>query len=186
MTRQGLALPANGLSEAAPRALAVAAQGCGLDDAGARLIRMFGTAVYHLPAAGAVARIAMVTSPQSADRLATSVRATRWLAAAGFPAVEPLPCGQPVVSHGCAVTFWHYLPQHGPQPSTADLGHLLRHLHSLGPPPFPLPDYRPLGSVRRAIHASQAIGDDEPPGSSITASTCCGLMTSSPSNCRPG
>ena len=161
MTRQGLAPSANGLSEAAPRALAYAARHCGLDDAGARLIRMFGTAVYHLPAAGAVARIAMVTSPQSAERLATSVRVTRWLATAGFPAVKPLACDQPVLSHGCAVTLWHHLPQRGPEPSTADLGRLLRRLHSLGPPPFALPDFRPLGSVRRAIHASQAIGDDE-------------------------
>jgi hypothetical protein len=80
MTRQGLAPSANGLSKAAPRALAYAARHCGLDDAGARLIRMFGTAVYHLPAAGAVARTAMVPSPQSTERLATSVRVTRWLA----------------------------------------------------------------------------------------------------------
>jgi aminoglycoside phosphotransferase (APT) family kinase protein len=75
--------------------------------------------------------------------------------------VKPLACDQPVLSHGCVVTLWHHLPQRGPEPSTADLGRLLRRLHSLGPPPFPLPDFRPLGSVRRAIHTSQAIGDDE-------------------------
>ncbi len=124
-------------------------------------MRLFSTAVYHLPAADAVARIAMVTSPESITRLETSVRVTRWLGASGFPAVEPLPVEQPVLSHGCAVTFWRYLPQRGPAPRPADLGYLLRQLHGLGPPPFPLPAYRPLISVRRSIEASQAISDEE-------------------------
>ena len=75
--------------------------------------------------------------------------------------MKPLPCGQPVITHGCAVTFWHYLPQDGPPPTPADLGHLLRRLHTLRLPPFPLPAYRPLGSVRRAIQHSQAVSDDE-------------------------
>ena len=88
-----------------------------MDGSDPQLIRLFSTAVYQLPAAGAVARIALVTSPQSVERLATSVRVTRWLTETGFPAVEPLPVEQPVVSHGCAVTFWRYLPQHGPAPA---------------------------------------------------------------------
>ena len=128
-------MPAADLPEIAPQALADAARRSGLDDSDARLIRLFSTAVYHLPAAGAVARIALVTSPQSADRLATSVRVTRWLTHTGFPAVEPFDVDQPVISHGCAVTFWRYLPQRDPQPGPADLGHLLRRLHSLSPPP---------------------------------------------------
>ncbi len=161
MSGHELAPPVTGLPVRAPRALADAAQRCGLDDSGARLIRLFATAVYHLPAAGAVARIALVASPQSVARLATSVRVTRWLATAGFPAVEPLASDQPVISHGCAVTFWRYLPQHGSEPGPADLGRLLRRLHRLGPPPFALPAYQPLGSVRQAIQASQAISEDE-------------------------
>ena len=139
-----LLVPAADLPEVAPQALADAARRANLDDADAQLMRLFSTAVYHLPAADAVARIAMVTSPQSVTRLDTSVRVTRWLGTSGFPAVEPLPVDQPVLSHGCAVTFWRYLPQHGPAPRPADLGYLLRQLHSLGPPPFPLPAYRPL------------------------------------------
>ena len=154
-------MPAADLPEVAPQALADAASAANLDDADAQLMRLFSTAVYHLPAANAVARIAMVTSPQSVTRLDTSVRVTRWLNQSGFPAVEPLPVDQPVLSHGCAVTFWRYLPQHGPAPRPADLGHLLRQLHSLAPPPFPLPAYRPLVSVRQAIEASQAISEEE-------------------------
>jgi hypothetical protein len=145
----------------APSALRDAAEHSGLDPRGARLIRLFATAVYHLPAVGAVARIALVTSPDSLTRLATSVRVTRWLAGIGFPAVEPLPVDQPVTSHGCAVTFWKYLPQDGPQPDPADLGLLLSWLHRLEPPPVPLPVHQPLASVRLAIESSRAIGDDE-------------------------
>ena len=154
-------MPAANLSGAAPRALAHAARRCGLDASTPQLIRLFATAVYQLPAAGAVARIALVTSPRSVERLATSVRVTRWLTETGFPAVEPLPVDQPVVTHGCAVTFWRYLPQHGPAPRPADLGHLLRQLHALGTPPFPLPAYQPLVSVSRAIRESQALTEDE-------------------------
>ncbi len=156
-----LLVPAADLPEVAPLALADAARRANVDDADAQLIRLFSTAVYHLPAANAVARIALVTSPESVTRLATSVQVTRWLGASGFPAVEPVPVDQPVLSHGCAITFWRYLPQQGPAPTPADLGYLLRQLHHLDAPPFPLPAYRPLVSVRRAIEASQAITDEE-------------------------
>jgi len=155
------AVPAPSLGEVALRALADAARHAGLDGSGAELIRLFATAVYHLPAAGAVARIALVSSPRTVTRLDTSVRVTRWLTGQGFPSVEPLPVGQPVVSCGCAVTFWRYLPQRGAKPGPADLGYLLRRLHSLPAPPVPLSAYRPLGSVREAIRTSQALTGEE-------------------------
>jgi len=155
------ASPAADFPATAASALQDAVARCGLDARGARLIRLFATAVYHLPAAEAVARIAPVTSPDTVTRLATSVQVTRWLAGIGFPTVEPLPVDQPVTSHGCAVTFWRYLPQDGPEPVSADLGRLLRRLHRLDPPPVPLPAYRPLVSIRQAIESSGAIDEDE-------------------------
>ena len=85
------------LAEVASQALAAAAHRAGLDDRDAQVIRVFATAVYHLPAANAVARIAPVTSPRSVTRLKTSVYVTRWLAATGFPTVEPLDVDQPVL-----------------------------------------------------------------------------------------
>ena len=142
-------------------ALRSSAERCELDPRGARLIRIFATAVYHLPAAGAVARIAPVTSADTVTRLATSVQVTRWLGGIGFPIVEPLPVQQPAVSYGYAVTFWRYLPQEGPPPVPADLGRLLRRLHQLDPPPITLPAYRPLLSVGEAIESSQAISEGE-------------------------
>jgi hypothetical protein len=147
--------------EAAQAALQYAARQTGLDARGARLIRLFATAVYHLPAADAVARIAPVTSPDLVARLDTSVQVTRWLTGIGFPSIEPLPVEQPIAGAGCAVTFWRYLPQVGPEPKSADLGLLLRKLHGLGSPPVTLPAYRPLVSVRRAIASSRAINKDE-------------------------
>ena len=92
--------PADDLSKVALQALHDAALRSDLDVRGARLIRLFATAVYHLPAANAVARVAPVMSPDSVSRLATSVRVTRWLAGTDFPCVEPLPVDQPVTSHG--------------------------------------------------------------------------------------
>jgi hypothetical protein len=147
------AVAESGMREAAERG--------GLDSRGARLIRLFATAVYHLPAANAVARISLMTSPDTSARLATSVSVTRWLTGIGFPAVEPLPVDQPVTSHGCVVTFWRYLPQDGPQPGPADLGHLLRALHQLEPPPVQLPVYQPLVSMGRAVESSRAISEED-------------------------
>ena len=155
------ASPAVDLPAVAPSALRQACARCGLDGRGARLIRLFATAVYHLPAADAVARISLMTSLDVRARLETSVRVTRWLNEIGFPSVEPLPVDQPVISHGCVVTFWRYLSQDGFRPDPADLGHLLRGLHQLDPPPVPLPAYQPLVSVRRAVESSCAIGEDE-------------------------
>ena len=153
--------PAADLTQVAESAVHHAAKLCGLDARGARLIRLFATAVYHLPAADAVARVAAPASGGMVARLETSVKVTRWLADTGYPAVEPLPVEQPAITDGCAVTFWRYLPQDGPSPGVADLGRLLRRLHTLPPPPVPLPAYRPLTSVRQAIEGSRAIGDDD-------------------------
>ena len=153
--------PAVDFPAAAEAALRRATRRSGLDARGARLIRLFATAVYHLPAADAVARIAPVTSSDSVARLATSVQVTRWLSDIGFPSVEPLPVEQPVAGDGCVVTFWRYLQQDGPEPMPADLGLLLRRLHGLGPPPVALPAYRPLVSVLRVIASSRAIDEEE-------------------------
>jgi Phosphotransferase enzyme family len=156
-----MAGPAVDFPAAAEAAMQDAARRRGFNARGARLIRLFATAVYHLPAADAVARIAPAASSDSVARLDTSVQVTRWLTGIGFPCVEPLPVEQPVTSNGCVVTFWRFLPQDGPEPVPADLGRLLRRLHGLGPPPVALPAYRPLVSLRRAIASSRAIDEED-------------------------
>jgi hypothetical protein len=65
------AMPAVDFPVAAGAALRHAGRRSGLDTRGARLIRLFATAVYRLPAVDAVARIAVETSPDSVARLDT-------------------------------------------------------------------------------------------------------------------
>jgi aminoglycoside phosphotransferase (APT) family kinase protein len=157
----GAVVPSTDFRAAAQLAVGQAAELCGLSVLGARLIRLFATAVYHLPETDAVVRVAPVTSIDTVTRLDTSVQVTRWLHDIGFPVVEPLSVDQPVTSHGCVITFWRYLPQRGSAPKPVDLGRLLRRLHRLGPPPVQLPVCQPLRSVRQAIQSSQAINSEE-------------------------
>ena len=161
MMRQPRPARAADFHVAVASALRSSTERCGLDPRGALLLRSFATAAYHLPAVDAVVRIAPLTWPDKAARLATSVNVTRWLAKTGFPTVEPLRVDQPVIADGYAVTFWRYLPQDGPAPSPPDLARLLRKLHQIDPPPEPLPRYRPLVSVRQAIESSHVIDEDE-------------------------
>ena len=102
-----------------------------------------------------------MTSPDTAARLATSVKVTRWLADIGFPTVEPLSVDQPVIADGYAVTFWRYLPQEGPAPGPPISGGCSASCTRWIAPPVPLPVYRPLVSVRQAIESSHAIDEDE-------------------------
>lgn len=159
MTQAGPSAP--DFAESAATALQATAAQAGLDASDSRLVRLFGTAVYYLPSAGAVVRIAPDAAPGSFTRLATSIEITRWLAEFSFPTVEPLALEQPLRSDGCIVTFWKYLDQDGPTPAAADLGRLLRQFHELGLPPVPLPLYQPLTSMERSIRVSRAISDDE-------------------------
>ncbi|GLW13141.1 aminoglycoside phosphotransferase [Microtetraspora sp. NBRC 13810] len=140
-------------------ALDQACRSCGLDPAGATLLRTFANTVYLLPVDGVVVRLAEATTPGKYDRLVTSVRVTRWLAEHGYPTVRPLEVRQPVAAEGFLVTFWHHESDPGEQepPEPECLGPMLRRLHDLPPVPFELPVYDPFGSVRRAIEASRVL-----------------------------
>ena len=103
-----LVVPAADLPEVAPQALADAARRSGLDDSDAQLVRLFSTAVYHLPAADAVARIAQVTSPRDRGlhfgkdnhqrRFGASMRTH--IIDAGFTLDPFAPIGPEVVEYG--------------------------------------------------------------------------------------
>jgi aminoglycoside phosphotransferase (APT) family kinase protein len=146
------------------RSLAAVAEVCrttGLNAAGARLLRDHANMVYHLPAERAVLRLAETTRPGRLERLVCSVRVTRWLAEHDFPTVRPLEVTQPVAAEGYLVTFWHYEEPVGPLPDPVVLGATLRRLHALPPVPFDLPTYDPFGQVRRAVHASRVLADED-------------------------
>ncbi|MFI1016293.1 phosphotransferase enzyme family protein [Streptomyces sp. NPDC020965] len=72
----------------------------------------------------------------------------RWLATAGVPAVRPAEPGARLVD-GHPVTVWHRLPDAVRPTEPADLAGLLRLVHALPAPDFPLPRRELLGGVER-------------------------------------
>lgn len=126
----------------------------GLSTRGTRLLRDHGTAVFHLPAECAVARVA--TGPDAAAAAERAVAITRWLGQQDFPAVQPLSVEQPVRLDAHTVTFWQYHPQpaNGAPNDPAHLARLLRRLHALPQPPVELPAYRPLAHFTETVRAS--------------------------------
>jgi len=129
--------------------------------ADAQLIRLHSNALFALPDRQLLVRIA--TNPDALPGVTAAVRATRWLAARGFPCTVPADIDhQPIVEKGRVVSVWQYLATVAePPPTTADLGRFLRALHDqpLPPqPPDPLVD--PFASVSAAVaRTSHAISD---------------------------
>jgi len=117
--------------------LADACRRIGIPPAGAQLVHLHSNAVFALPDAGLVIRIA---GDQAAlSRIAESLKVTAWLAEEGFPCTVPLPvAGQPFTIAGKVASVWQYVPQAaGPPASASDLARLLRDLHSRPLPPSP-------------------------------------------------
>src|SRR5215470_1750804 len=118
----------------------------------ARLLHLHSNAIFALPAAGVVVRIA--TNPDAFDQVTVSLRVTRWLADRGFPCVVPADVpGQPFVEGGRVVSVWRYVPTvPRPRAIATDLGRLLRALHDQ--PALPEPPGRftdPLAGIANAL-----------------------------------
>jgi aminoglycoside phosphotransferase len=90
------------------------------------------------------------------------IKVSRWLNEVGIRAVRVIESlTQPSIVDGYPVTWWEELPKHQPA-SPAELGTVLRRLHSMPPPTsFQLPDFVPLADVRSRISDAQSIGDDD-------------------------
>ncbi|MFG1879312.1 phosphotransferase enzyme family protein [Sphaerisporangium sp. NPDC049003] len=134
-------------------------QAAGLDGRDARLIRVCANVVFHLPHAGAVAR---VSSAETQARARRTVRVARWLDSIGFPAVRLHPdVPEAIVAEGQVATFWEYYPQPPQSPEAIRLVPLLRLLHSEAPP-FPLPAWDPVADARNSLQAASAVlrGED--------------------------
>lgn len=131
-------------------ALASACAVFGLQGTDAELLHHRSNAVYLLPHEQVVARLAPATDLRL-ERATTVIRVTRWLAGRRDPiALPPVPGDQPVVTESVIATFWPYRPTTSP-PTLGELARLVRRLHQLPPPPFPLPRYRPLYRLREAF-----------------------------------
>jgi aminoglycoside phosphotransferase (APT) family kinase protein len=133
----------------------------GLDASDAELLRLRSNAVFLLPRAAVVVRIA--TSPSAPQRLPAVLAATRWLSERGFPTVVPVDLPQPLQEGGRTVTFWRYVPGGRERASTRDLARLLRALHDEPMPALGLPALTdPLAGLRRTLDDSRGVlADDE-------------------------
>ncbi|WP_280296465.1 aminoglycoside phosphotransferase family protein [Nocardia abscessus] len=146
-------------------AVRAACQEFGVDDQDAQLLHHRSNAVWLLPHADLVVRLAPDTAYRR-ERAHTAVAVTRWLAAEPLPiALTPASGTQPVIANGAIATFWPYRPSPG-RPGPADLGTLVRRLHSVARPPFPVPRYQPLRRLFEALdlddeRTTPALSDSE-------------------------
>ncbi|AWZ03541.1 MULTISPECIES: phosphotransferase [unclassified Streptomyces] len=122
----------------------------GLNAEGAEVLRGHTNAVlrlHHHPVVVKIARLG--TPPEATER---TVRFTRWLMDAGFPTAPLLECDQPVLVDGQhAATFWVYLPQPTASVTAEQLAKPLQMLHTLGRPPFALPEHDNVRAIRRSL-----------------------------------
>ena len=140
--------------------LVAACQQADLDGSDARLLRLGENALFHLPAEAVVVRIAR-TMDYWRDA-AKEVSVSRWLADAQFPAARVHQAAQPIEVSGHPVTFWRFIDgRKGSLADIADLGALLRRLHSMHrPTEFDLPAEDILGRVHRRIEGA-AVSDPD-------------------------
>jgi aminoglycoside phosphotransferase (APT) family kinase protein len=125
----------------------------------ARLLRLHSNAIFVLPSAELVVRIA--TNPDALNRVTASIAVTRSLASRGFPCVVPADIdGQPLVEAERVASVWRYVTTTPvPPPSGAELGRILRDLHLQTGLPHPPGRFdHPFASVTSAMQqAPEAI-----------------------------
>ncbi|MEU9068882.1 aminoglycoside phosphotransferase family protein [Streptomyces sp. NPDC048306] len=126
------------------------AAAAGLSADGAEPIRLAENDLWKL-ASDVVVRISR--SGQD-DVAAREVAVARWLAENGVPAVRPISRDQPVQARGRAATFWELLPPHR-QGSEAELAPLLRRMHNLPRPTFPIGQLQPFVRIAERLSAAR-------------------------------
>jgi hypothetical protein len=130
----------------------------GLDHTGAQLLRLTNNAVYRLAKHPVVVRI--VASRGLRHRVEKVVRVATWFAEHDVPAVRLLPgILQPVRVGNHLATLWETVRPGGARPRGRDLGRLLRRIHALPVPEFPLPPWQPLDDVRRRLDEAEDLDD---------------------------
>jgi aminoglycoside phosphotransferase (APT) family kinase protein len=141
--------------------LAEACELTGLDGADAHLIRLGENALYHLPAAAVVVRIAR-TMDYWRDA-SKEVAVSRWLQSSGFSAARVHHLAQPIEVSGHPVTFWQFIEgRNGSLADIALLGTLLRRLHKMPRPlEFELPHEDILGRVGGRIDSAPVPSADK-------------------------
>jgi aminoglycoside phosphotransferase (APT) family kinase protein len=120
---------------------------------GAELMRLGENAIFRLAHDQVVVRIA-----RSLDVLADAkkeVAVASWLRDAQVPAAQTTECAQPIIARGRPVTFWKLIDDTGAKATTAELGTILRRLHTLPVPDWlRLPQLDMFGRVAERIAAA--------------------------------
>ncbi|MFI1192354.1 aminoglycoside phosphotransferase family protein [Micromonospora sp. NPDC020750] len=124
----------------------------------AQLLRLTNNAVFALPSAAIVIRIAR--THQLYDRVGKVVRLAQWFAYVDAPAIRlAVDVEQPVQVGRLLASVWEYVPPTSPAPTAEDLGRALREFHTSGVPPFPLPAWDPVGDARRRLDDAEGLSD---------------------------
>ncbi|MGP4002143.1 phosphotransferase enzyme family protein [Streptomyces sp. 8N706] len=114
----------------------------------ARLLALGENAVFGIGTDGPVVRVGR--SAELLERMGRELLTAAWLAEQGVPAVRPAGPGTAArLVDGHPVTVWQRLPDAVRPADAADLAELLRLVHHLPSPPFPLPRRDLLGGVER-------------------------------------
>lgn len=137
--------------------LVAACSAAGLDPSAAEPIRIAENEIWRLPGQRAIVRIARPGQSAAAVR---EVNVAQWLADNDVPAVRVLPVDQPVEVGGRPVTFWEELPAHT-NGTVHDVVQLLRRLHPLPVPDFPLGELDPFVRVSERIDAATSLTEDD-------------------------
>ncbi|GIJ40052.1 aminoglycoside phosphotransferase [Micromonospora andamanensis] len=126
----------------------------------ARLLQLTNNAVFALPQAKLVIRIARTHALH--DRVAKVTDLARWFTAIDAPTIQLAAVAQePMVVGSLLASVWTYVPPTPPAPTVEDLGAVLREFHSLPAPPIALPEWDPIGDARRRLADAEGLSQDE-------------------------
>ncbi|MFD3699340.1 aminoglycoside phosphotransferase family protein [Streptomyces sp. NPDC058646] len=121
------------------------------------MLRIGENALFASPVQNLVYRVAR--SDGLTDKVEKELATARWLVAQGFPGLPPRDeFPQPVSAEGRLVTFWEYVAPAPRDPGLFDLAVLLRDLHALPQPDFPLPELNPFPLMRDRLREAGADG----------------------------
>lgn len=146
--------------EAMTAAMREAADAVGVHPGDARLLGLTNNAVFALPSAGMVIRIAR--SHRLTNRVYKVVELGRWFEQVDAPTIRLAPnVTQPVRAGTLLASIWSYIPPVAPTPTVEDLGAVLREFHSLGPLPERLPAWDPVGDARSRLADAEELSDSD-------------------------
>lgn len=148
-------------AEALAPVLREACSSAGLDPSGAELLRLGSNAVYRLPSAPVIVRIAR--DPSVRAEMDRAVKVARWLETKHFPAARvPARVAQPLVVGGLVVTFWESVQENEEYATVGELADLLRRLHWLEEPEsLGLPYFDPLAKLTASLEGLDAFAGED-------------------------